>query len=342
MTETPIKLEDIARLAGVSPMTVSRVLNAKPGVSDATRQKVMAAVQEMGYVPNPNARALAGNTTRVLGMLVPDFTTEYISEIARGAGLAASSAGYELVLYTNAHQPNHINRHVTSLTRGLIDGLMVVLNDISDQQLEALQQTGIKLAIIDHRHNVPQIPSVLADNYHGARRMMDHLFSLGHRKIAFITGRLDTVASLERLRGYQEAMKIQGLPLKDEWIRPGDFLQPSGFNATLELLQHPDPPTAVFAANDSMALGAMDAARRLGLDVPTDISIAGFDDVPRASIVHPTLTTIRQPLQEMGATATRMVISMLSDLEITATQYELKTELMVRQSTAEAPAKQQR
>ncbi|GEM46906.1 LacI family DNA-binding transcriptional regulator [Deinococcus cellulosilyticus] len=334
MTDTPIKLEDIARLAGVSPMTVSRVLNAKPGVSESTRQKVMAAVQEMGYVPNPNARALAGNTTRVLGMLVPDFTTEYISEIARGAALAASSAGYELVLYTNAHQPNHINRHVTALTRGLIDGLMVVLNDISDEQLEALQNTGIKLAIIDHRHNVPHIPSVLADNYHGARRMMDHLFSLGHRKIAFITGRMDTVASLERLRGYQEALKIQGLEVREEWIMQGDFLQPSGFNATLELLQQKDPPTAIFAANDTMAIGAMDAARRLGFDLPTDLSIAGFDDVPRASIVHPNLTTVRQPLQEMGAAATRMVISMLSGVEITATQYELKTELQVRQSTA--------
>lgn len=331
-----ITLEDIARVAGVSPMTVSRVLNGKSGVAAATRQKVMAAVQASGYVPNLNARALAGNQTRVLGMLVPDFSTQYISELARGAGHAANQAGYELVLYTHSHAQQKASTHVTLITRGLLDGLIIVLPDIADQQLEGLHQSGLRMVIVDHRHELKSLPSVDADNYRGARLMMDHLLDLGHRRIGFIAGRPDTRASLERLRGYKESLQLRGIDVDEQLIHPGNFLQAEGVKGAQAFMQLDQPPTAIFACNDMMALGAMDAVRDMALRIPEDISIGGFDDIPMSAHFYPALTTIRQPLFDMGSAATRMIINMLSDIENPSHQLELKTELVVRRSTGPA------
>ncbi|GGJ35660.1 LacI family DNA-binding transcriptional regulator [Deinococcus roseus] len=341
MSKPTLTLEDIAQLTGVSAMTVSRVLSGKSGVSEATRRKVLETVQNVGYVPNLNARALAGSRTRVLGMLVPDFSTQYISELARGAGEAAIQAGYELVCYTNSHHPQANFTHVTLITRGLVDGLIVVLPDLSDQQLDALSRINLKLVIVDHRHEVPDVPSIDADNYRGARLMMDHLLSLGHTRIGFISGRPDTRASLERLRGYRESLQLHGLPIDETLIRPGNFLQPEGFTQTQHLLSLLQPPTAIFAANDLMAFGAMDAIRGRGLRIPEDLSVAGFDDIPMSAHLHPGLTTVHQPLSEMGSAATRMLVNLLSGTDIPGPRLELRTELRVRQSTGKAPRGQQ-
>lgn len=333
MADSTRTLEDIARIAGVSPMTVSRVLNGKTGVSEATRQKVMEVVNQMGYVPNMNARALAGNHNKVLGMLVPDFSTQYISELARGAGQAAINAGYELMLYTNSHHPQTSFTHITVLTRGLLDGLLVVLPEVPDAQLEALHELGLKMVVIDHRHDIPFLPSVGSDNYRGTRLMMDHLLELGHERIGFITGRLDTKSSLERLQGYKEGLRLHGLMVDDRLIKVGNFLQPNGVVAARELMALPDPPTAIFASNDVMAIGVMDTIRDLGLRIPEDVSVAGFDDIPMASHLHPSLTTVRQPLFEMGSAATKLLVSLLMGIDVPASRIELSNERVVRMST---------
>ena len=339
MSDVTLTLEDVARLTGVSPMTVSRVLNGKSGVAEATRKKVMEAINQVGYVPNLNARALAGNRTKVLGMLVPDFSTQYVSELARGAGLAAIQGGYELVLYTNSHHLETAYTHITLITRGLIDGLLVVLPDISDVQLNSLHNIGLKMVVIDHRHDITYLPSVDSDNYRGTRLMMDHLLDLGHQRIGFITGRLDTDASLERLRAYKEGLQLRGIPTEEDLIKVGNFLQPDGVVAARELLHLTRPPTAIFASNDVMAIGAMDTIRDMGLRIPEDVSIAGFDDIPMASLFHPALTTVRQPLFEMGSAATKMMISLLSGVDIPTTRLELRTELVVRNSTGPVSSK---
>lgn len=334
MSNPTVRLEDIAKMAGVSPMTVSRVLTGKAGVSASTRAKVLEAVENSGYVPNVNARALAGSQTRVLGMIVPDFSTQYISELARGAGNAAVQAGYELVLYTTSSYSQRTYRHLTLHSRGLIDGLVVVLPEVSDAQLDQLKSMGLHVVIVDPRHELPRFPSVHADNYRGARLMMDHLVALGHQRIGFITGRTDTVASFERLKGYREGLQLHGLKVDDSLIIQGNFLQTEGVVAAKALMAVAEPPTAIFASNDMMALGAMDAVRDLGYRIPEDISIGGFDDIPMASHLCPALTTVRQPLFDMGATAARMIINMLSGIDIPAQHVELRTELVVRNSTA--------
>lgn len=337
MSDHEPTLNDIARLCGVSAMTVSRVLNDRPGVGQNTRERVLEAIRSAGYVPNLGARGLARSRTQVLGMVVPDLSTQYIAEIVRGAGEAAARHEYDLVLYTSTHGARAFER-IDALTRGVTDGLLVVLPPASQEFPAFLQRTGQRCVVIDHRGEARDVPAVTADNYSGAREAVDHLVSLGHRRIGFITGRMDTHASLERLRGYREGLLVHGLGVDETLVCGGDFLQPGGFQAARALLELPVAPTAMFASNDVMAFGAMEAVKDGGLRVPADVSVIGFDDIPMASQVHPPLTTVRQPLYEMGAAAANLLITLLAGITPSVDRLELGTQVVVRRSTA--PARQ--
>ena len=330
-----VTIHDVARAVGVSAMTVSRALGNKPGVSARTREQVREAARRLGYAMHPAAKSLAGGKLDTLGMLVPDVGSQYIGELVRGVGEALDKALFDLILYTTHRDPERERERIRHLTRGQADGLLAVLPRTIDGHIEALEEAQAPVVILDHRGVNTRLPCVGTTNAAGARAAVAHLVSLGHRRIGHITGLDGTHASLERERGYREALHEAGLPVDAALVRQGDFQQPRAFQATRALLALPDPPTAIFAANDVSACGAIEAVKDRGLSVPGDVSVVGFDDIPMATQIHPLLTTVRQPLFEMGATAARMLIAQVRGLEPLAPRVELPTELVIRASSGQ-------
>ncbi|SMB78931.1 LacI family DNA-binding transcriptional regulator [Deinococcus hopiensis] len=334
MRSSPVTLADVAAQAGVSRMTVSKVVNKQPGISDSTRQRVLQVIDELGYTAHPSARALAGGRTDTLGVVVPSIGPQYISEVVRGADLVAYEAGLDLLISTTQEDTAHERQNVGRLSRGLVDGLLMVLPRSLDRYAATLKQSGVPVVIIAAANTTMPFPLVDADHYRGARLAVAHLLELGHRRIGFIAGRADTTASLERLRGYREGLLTAGLPFDAALIRPGEYTQPGGFQAAQALLDLPERPTAIFAANDVSAFGAVEAVKDRGLRVPHDVSVIGFDDIPQAGQVHPALTTVRQPLVDMGAAGTRQLLNLLQGVGSVSDRLVLPTELVIRASTS--------
>ncbi|WP_051935688.1 LacI family DNA-binding transcriptional regulator [Deinococcus sp. YIM 77859] len=337
MRSTPVTLADVANLAGVSKMTVSKVVNKRPGISEATRQRVLQVIEELGYTAHPSARALAGGRTNTLGIVVPSIGPQYISEVVRGADLVAYEAGMDLLISTTQEDTSHERQNVGRLSRGLVDGLLMVLPRSLDRYADTLKQAQVPVVVVASANTSMPFPLVDADHYRGTRQAVAHLVELGHRRIAFIAGRRDTTASLERFRGYREGLLTAGLPFDPLLVQPGEYTQPGGFAAAQALLELPHPPTAIFAANDVSAFGAMEAVKDRGLRVPNDVSVIGFDDIPQANQVHPALTTVRQPLVEMGTAGTRQLLNLLHGVGPVTDRLVLPTELIVRASTGPVP-----
>ena len=325
-------IEDVARVADVSTATVSRVMNGSGGVRDKTRQKVLAAAQRLGYVANQQAKRLAGGHSKVVGLLVRELSTGYVGEIARGVDEALAECDYDLMLHTTHRKETDEAAHVMSLARGLADGLVLVLPRKPGAYLQTLRQLQFPHVLIDHIGLNDGSPAVSATNRQGAIAGTQYLIGLGHQRIGFITGSLNLGCSQDRLEGYRAAMQIANIPIAPEWIYEGDFQQPAGYTAAHTLLQLPEPPSAIFASNDVMAFGAMEAARDLGLRIPDDVSIIGFDDIPQSTHVNPPLTTVKQPLQEMGRVATQLLMECIRAGKPCQILTELPTELVIRQS----------
>jgi LacI family transcriptional regulator len=332
-----VTIVDVAREAGVSYATVSRVVNGKAHVKPDKRERVLRAMTRLGYVANQQARSLAGGRSHVVGLLVPDLGTGYIGEIVRGIDQELERFHYDLMLYTTHRRRAKEASYVAALSRGLADGLLLVLPRDPASYLPALQQRRVPYVLVDHNGIDRTGPAVGASNWQGGYDATRHLIELGHRRIGFIAGTLDLTCSTDRRAGYLAAMHDAGLAAPEDYLRVGDFLQPSGYLCTRELLALAEPPTAIFASNDVMAFGAMEAAREQGLHIPSDISIVGFDDIAQAAHVHPPLTTVRQPLEEMGRTATRMLVEMIENPQQPPARAELPTQLVVRRSTQPLP-----
>jgi LacI family transcriptional regulator len=223
--------------------------------------------------------------------------------------------------------------YLSLLNNSMVDGMLLVVPRDYEVIVNDLENYGLRYVIIDHHNGTGTEPSVTATNRKGVLDAMRHLLALGHQRIGFITGRMDVVCSRDRLQGYRDGLTEVGLPFDAELVREGDFLQASGFKHAQSLLQLENPPTAIVASNDVMALGAMDATKALGLTVGKDISIVGFDDIYMASQAYPPLTTVRQPLAEMGETAVELLVTLLQGQTILTLRRELPTELIVREST---------
>ena len=329
-----ITLADIAELAQVSKMSVSRVLNGQTGVSEKTRQRIVEAVEQLGYVPNPVARARLGST-KMIALLIPDITTTYMGEILRGVSGAAERLDYGLMLYTQG-STDHTRRtsyYLSLLSNTLVDGVLMVVPLDYEVIVRDLKQHDLPYVIVDHHNGTESEPSVTATNRKGVLEGMRHLLALGHRRIGFITGRMDIACSHDRLQGYRDGLAELGLPFDPELVREGDFNQPTGFQQGQALLQLAEPPTAVIASNDMMAFGVMDAAKLVGLTIGRDLSIIGFDDVVMASQTYPALTTIRQPMADMGEVALEMLVTLLEGRKVLNLRRELPTELIIRAST---------
>ncbi len=329
-----VTIVDVAREANVSFATVSRVVNGKGYVSAQTRERVMQAMTRIGYTVNRQARVLAGGRTQVIGLLVRDLDTSYIGEILKGIEEVLAAASYDLMLYTTHHRRTRESVFVNSLANGMTDGLLMILPLAPEAYVDSIRRRGIPFVLIDHEGFDAHTPSVSAANRQGARAAIQHLVELGHRRIAVITGNLDMDSARQRLAGCEAQLAESGLELPEDLRKRGDFHRPLGYQLTHELLRLPDPPTAIVTGNDVSAFGALDAIRNAGLATPTDISVVGFDDIPDAKWAHPPLTTVHQPMREMGKVATRMLLDAINDAENSGGKVELPADLVVRESTA--------
>jgi LacI family transcriptional regulator len=327
-----VTIVDVAEKAGVSFGTVSRVINNDIHVRPETRERVQGVMQKLGYTANRQARSLAGGRSNIIGVLVPDLGTGYIGEIIRGIDAELSLTDLDLILYTTHRTASKEANYVANLAKGMVDGLLLVLPRSPADYTGTLTNRGVPFVLIDHQGIGRDCPAVGATNWQGAYHATEYLIKLGHTRIGFITGSMDLGCADERLEGYRSALRTYHLPNEPELIYEGTFFQPDGYAGATALLNLAHPPTAIFASNDVMAMGAMDAVRNRGLRVPDDISIVGFDDIPQASVMRPGLTTVSQPLEKMGRVATQMLLDLFRNKEKTDNRIELPTELVIRES----------
>jgi LacI family transcriptional regulator len=328
-------IREIAELAGVSIATVSRVVNGREDVSPETRELVQKVVRERGYTANRNARGLSAGKTGLIGATVPMLHHAYFSYILAGAAEGLYEQDMRLVLSPTMHEHHREVSLLERLMHGTTDGALIILPEESSEELELLLNHGYRFVVIDPLLPLNErIPAVSAAHAAGADQAMKHLLSLGHTRIAAITGPRGWKATEDRRRGYYAALAAAGIMPDPELEVESNFEVGGGAVAAEELLALPEPPTAIFCFNDNMAVGAMRTARKRGVGIPDDLSIVGFDDLEEAEIVTPTLTTIRQPLAEMGRIAVSLLMRLLDNQSLEALHVELGTRLVVRDSTA--------
>jgi len=328
-------IRDVAAAAGVSIATVSRVLNGRPDVAAGTREAVLQAVRELGFSSNRSARALSGGRTSLIGVTVPLVDIEYFSRIVAGIADALFEHDLQIVLAPTLHLRDRAATSLARLTKGSTDGAVLILPEESNAELAALMQTGYPFVVVDPIEQLDDgVPTVSAANALGGRAATEHLLLLGHRRIGAITGVADWLASTERLSGYRSAFAAAGLLADPSLVVESGWAVEGGEEAASTLLDRHDPPTAIFAFNDNMALGALRAARSRGLRVPEDLSVVGFDDSEQATTVAPALTTVRQPLAEMGRMAVSLLVRLLESRPVQGIGIELQTRLVVRESSA--------
>jgi LacI family transcriptional regulator len=328
-------IRDIAARAGVSAMTVSRALSGKSDVAPATRDAVLRQAQALGY-PLGKAGA-ARRRSGLIGLIVPYIRGEgdYFAEIVTGAADALAERDARLVLCQTRHDHDREVSLLDRLLHGTTDGGLFIGPSESPAELAQLHACGYPFVVIDPSISPgDEIATVAATNVIGARAATEHLIALGHRRIGVITGRLGSAVSIDRLAGYHAAIVARGLVLGTELVVETDFTVSGGEAAAHRLLALPDPPTAIFAFNDNMAVGAMRAARERGLVVPDHLSVVGFDDIEVAALVTPALTTVRQPLKEMGRAAAGLLYRQIEGRPLDAPRLEVSTRLIVRASTS--------
>ena len=328
-------LADVARAAGVSAMTVSNVLNDRPGASEETRQRVRAAAQRLGYTPNWMAQSLAMGRTNLVGLVVHDLTVQYATEFVSGVADDLAESGCELLISATYQDASREAQRIARLAAGSVDALILVAPVFGDESVAALEAFTAPVVVLDPRRaSTCEYPNVVVDNYGGGRSGTEHLLRLGHRRIGFICGDKSFESSAQRQDGHLDAVSLSDADTDPELVVDADFSWLGGFEAGHRLLGLDDRPTAVMTACDVAALGAIDAARSLGLSVPGDLSVVGFDDVPSASQAFPKLTTVRQPLREMGAASARMALGLARGHELPTRRVRFDTEMVVRDTTA--------
>ncbi|WP_207457293.1 LacI family DNA-binding transcriptional regulator [Herbiconiux sp. SYSU D00978] len=326
-------IHDVALAAGVSVATVSKAVNGRYGIAPETARRVLELVEEMGYESSITASSMRSRRTGVVGVLVADFEP-FSAEILKGVGVALRDSSYDLLAYSGTHQGGYDGWERKSLSRlsgTLIDGAIMVTPTVVTVPAE------IPMVAIDPHTGPADLPTVESDNFAGAREATRHLIELGHRRIAFLAGRSDLRSSIRRQDGYRSALADAGIPFDPALVGIGRYLQETAREPAMALLSLRDRPTAIFAANDLSALGIIDVANSMGLSVPRDLSVIGFDDVPEASRFNPPLTTIRQPMQTLGATAAKLLLALLDGEQPKETHLRLPTRLVRRGTTAPPP-----
>ena len=328
-----VTIKDVAREAKVSVATVSRVLNGSGPVSDETRRLIREIAGRMRYVPHSGARSLITSRTETLGVLLPDLYGEFFSEIIRGMDDTAQKNGFHLLISRAYADRNGIETAMRAM-RGRVDGVVAMSPDLDEESLLNLPST-IPVVLLCSVPRGNEIDSLTIQNCRGAKEMAAHLISLGHRRIAIIKGSARNYDAAERLRGYRLALREAGTEADSSLEREGDFTEAAGYAAAIKLLALRNRPTAIFAANDSMAIGALSALRESGVEIPEEMAVAGFDDIPLARYMDPPLSSVHVPIRELGARAVELLLHGITHKNDHARRRErVSTKLVIRRSTS--------
>ncbi len=330
-----VTIQDVAKTAGVSVSTVSRVLNGKVDVASETQERILDIINKLGYISNLAARSMRSHKKNLIGLVVPDIGYPYSIEIMKGVNRAIAESKFDLLVYTTGDVQKygaavHEQHYVSLLNNSVTDGVIIVASAAAEFITDA------PIVAVDPHIIDPKFPSVQGMNYQGATAAMEYLISLGHRRIAFICGRPEIGSAIQRLQGYQDSLKKAGIQIDPVLIAQGDFSEKSGLRCAHQLLTLDNPPTAIFAANDQTATGVYQAANELGVRIPSDLSVVGFDNISEAKYLG--LTTIDQFLDEMGFVAIQMLIQLINDEPLKEQIHLMPTKLLVR-SSCQAPTK---
>lgn len=325
-------IRDVARRAGVSISTVSRVLNNSAAVGEAKRQRVEEAARHLDYVPNPAALSLLGQSTGGIGVLLPYIAGEFFSDFLHGIDRVTSDNGYYLIVSSSHRSLTEFRAVISGLNRR-VDGLIVMSTEIPAQTVRSWLPAGLPIQFVNTEADPAETESFTFDNRAGAVQVTEHLVAQGHRRIAFVKGPPQSYDAIERLGGYRAALAASGIGHDPALEVPGDFTLESGLDAVPLILAMDLHPTAVFAANDLSSYGVMSGLRDAGLSVPEDLALAGFDDSLLARMSLPTLTSVRVPIREMGFAAIERLIARIEGDEQPLEPVRMPTELVVRDST---------
>lgn len=327
--KSPITIQDVATAAGVSVSTVSRVLNDKVDVATETFEKVQRVIEELGYTSSLAAKSMRSRKTNVIGLVLHDLEQSFCLNVVRGVNRAIEQMDYDLLVYTGGNSRDRSwavreRQYVSLLNGSITDGIIVVTPTAETFS------THYPLVAVDPHLDSAEFPAVIATNHVGAQAAMEYLLGLGHRRIGFIGGRPDLQSAVRRLQGYQDSLRQANIPLDPDLIQIGDFTQETGYRCAQKLLALPVRPTAIFAANDKSAIGAIEAITEIGLKVPEDISVVGFDNIEEASFVNGGLTTVDQFISDMGRVAVEMLVKLIQNQPLENRLFRMPTKLIVR------------
>jgi len=326
--KSAVTINDVAKASGVSVSTVSRVLNGKSDVSPETQERIMAVIENLGYTSNLAARSMRSNRRNLIGLIMPDIGYPFAIEVMRGVNRAIAESSFDLLVYTTgdvrkAESAKHEQKYISLLNNSITDGVIVVAPVAAE-----FSTSGLIVSIDPYQDN-PGYPYVHSTNYEGACTATRHLIELGHKRIGFIGGRIELHCSKERLNGYRDTLKKFGLPFDESLVFIGDLTAHTAKTLAKHLLNN-SSPTAIFAANDQSAMGVIETAEELGIRIPEDLSLIGFDNIPES--VYLNLTTIDQHISDMGYIATRMLIRMINKDASVPSKYVMQTNLVIRGS----------
>jgi LacI family transcriptional regulator len=330
----PVTIYDVAREAGVSMATVSRVVNGNPNVKPVTRKKVLAAIERLGYRPNAVARGLASKKTTTVGVIIPDVSSLFFSELARGIEDIATMYKYNIILCNSDQRLEKELQLINTLLEKQVDGLLFMGSEIKEEHLQALSTSSVPTVLAATRDADNILPSVTIDHFQAGYDATKVLIDRGHKRIAMITGPLnDPLDGLLRFQGYKKALEDAGIPFDESLVAQGNYYYESGLRTMNGFLQLPELPTAVFAASDEMAIGAIHAVQDAGLSVPKDIEVIGHDNIRLVEMVRPRLTTVVQPMYDIGAVAMRLLTKYMNNEHVEEHVVLLPHRIEFREST---------
>ncbi len=327
-------MKQVAERARVSTTTVSHVINNTRVVSEDARERVLAVIQELRYIPSAVARSLKNDRTHTLGMMIPNNSNPYFAEIIQSLEDACFELGYNIILCNSYDDPKKQAAYIRVLMEKRIDGLILVSSGSDEELTRLLADEGIPKVLVDRELDGVSADFIEADHEDGGYQATQYLISLGHRHIACVAGPQNILASAARIKGYQRALREAGLNFNPDYLIYADFTSLGGFNAFQHLLALPARPSAIFASNDLMAIGGICAANQVGIRIPDDLSVLGYDDIALASFSTPPLTTIAQPKQAIGRLTAEVLIDRIKHPDVSLRRELIKSKLVVRASTA--------
>lgn len=330
-----VTIQDVAKTAGVSVSTVSRVLNGKADVASETQERILSIIDDLGYTTNLAARSMRSRKKNLVGLIMPDIEYPFAIEVMKGVNRAIAESEFDLLVYTTGDvrksgRAFHEKKYVSLLTNSISDGILLVAPVAGEFNIDA------PIVSIDPLASNPNYPAVHATNYQGALDAVEYLLGLGHRRIGYISGRAELESSNRRLQGYRDALEKAAIPIDEQLIAPGDYTTATGVSGARELLSLVNPPSAIFASNDQMAMGVYQVAEEMGLRIPEDLSVVGFDNITESKYMG--LTTVDQFISEMGYVATQILIKIINGFPIEDQTYRMQTRLVVRNSCREVVA----